>query len=162
MNSAVYPGSFDPITNGHLDIIERGAKMVDKLIVVVLVNKNKKPMFSLEERLDLIAKSVAHLPNVQVDCFEGLLVNYLCEKKINIVIRGLRAMSDFENEFQMALMNKKLCNHVETIFLVTKVEYSYLSSSAVKELALFDGEMKDLVPEYVYEKIIEKVERGKR
>ena len=162
MKAAVYPGSFDPITNGHLDVIERGSKMFEKLIVVVLVNKDKKPMFSLEEKLDLISKSVAHLPNVYVDSFEGLLVNYMCNKKINIIVRGLRAMSDFENEFQMALMNKKLCNHVETIFLVTKLEYSYLSSSAVKELAMFDGEMEDLVPEYVHKKIINKVERGKR
>ena len=162
MDAAVYPGSFDPITNGHVDIIERGAQMVDKLDIVVLVNQNKKPMFSLEERMDMIYHSVKHLDNVEVHFFEGLLVKYLKKNNIKYIIRGLRAMSDFENEFQMALMNKKQCDLVETIFLVSKVEYSYLSSSAVKELANFEGNIEDLVPEYVNEKVVEKVKGGKK
>ncbi len=149
----VYPGSFDPITNGHVDIIERASKMFDTLIVAVLINRNKEPMFSTEDRIDMIKHSTEHLSNVKVDAFEGLLVNYLCENKVYYVVRGLRAMSDFENEFQMALMNKKLWNDVETVFLVTKIEYSYLSSSAVKEVAAFHGDTMDLVPDYVYNKI---------
>ncbi|MPW26044.1 pantetheine-phosphate adenylyltransferase [Alkalibaculum sp. M08DMB] len=157
MRIAVYPGSFDPITNGHVDIIERASKMFDKLIVSVLLNNKKEPMFTSDERIDMIKNSITHLNNVEVDSFEGLLVNYLNEKKVNVVIRGLRAMSDFENEFQMALMNKKLWDDVETIFLITKVEYSYLSSSAVKEVAVFNGHMKDLVPDNVYNKLQKKL-----
>lgn len=157
MKIGVYPGSFDPITNGHVDIIERASKMFDTLIVAVLVNHNKEPMFSTEDRIDMITESTAHLSNIKVESFEGLLVNYLCQKEVNYVVRGLRAMSDFENEFQMALMNKKLWSDVETIFLITKVEYSYLSSSAVKEVATFHGDTMDLVPENVYNKITNKL-----
>lgn len=157
MKIGVYPGSFDPITNGHINIIERASKMFDKLIVGVLVNSSKNPLFTVEERIDLIKNSTMHLDNIEIDSFKGLLVNYLCERKVNYVVRGLRAMSDFENEFQMALMNKKLWSDVETIFLVTKVEYSYLSSSAVKEVAQFNGDMSEFVPSYVANKIRDKL-----
>lgn len=155
--NAVYPGSFDPITNGHLDIIERASKIFDQLTVAILVNQSKKPMFTSEERIDMIKNSVSHLPNVNIDSFQGLLVNYIRDNDIEVIVRGLRAMSDFENEFQMALTNKKLYDAVETVFLVTKLENSYLSSSVVKEVAVFNGDFSDLVPNYAYDKIIKKL-----
>jgi len=144
---AVYPGSFDPVTNGHLDIIKRSAKMFDKVIVAVVKNYNKKPLFSTEERVKLIQKSVKDLPNVEVESFKGLLMDYIHEKNAQVIVKGLRAISDFEYEFQMALMNRKLDPNIETIFLMTNHKYSFLSSSMVKEVASLGGCITGLVPD---------------
>lgn len=149
MSKAVYPGSFDPVTNGHLDVIERAAKVFDHLTVAVVRNLGKSPMFSVEERLALLRSSTAHLSNVSVGHFEGLLVDYLRSVDSRVVIKGLRAISDFEYEFQMALMNRKLDSDIETLFMMTHNRYSYLSSSLVKEVARLGGEIDDLVPEVV-------------
>lgn len=151
--SAVYPGSFDPPTNGHLDIIERASKMFPEVIVAVTENANKNHMFSLKERVELLKKSAKHLKNVKVVYFEGLLANYL--KKINsfVLIRGLRALSDFEYEFQMALMNRKLNSKIETVFLMPDQAYTFLSSSMVKEIAALGGKVECLVPKYVAQEI---------
>lgn len=155
----VYPGSFDPVTSGHLDIITRAAAMFDDVTVAVLVNKNKKPAFSVEQRMDFISRSAAHLPGVQVDCFSGLLVDYMKNKDANLVIRGLRAISDFEYEFQMAAMNAKLARDVETIFLMTDINHSFLSSSMVKELAYHGGDITGLVPDAIKNDVINKYRR---
>ena len=149
MSKAVYPGSFDPVTNGHLDVIERAAKVFDHLTVAVVRNLGKSPLFSVEERMDLLRSSTAHLSNVSVDRFEGMLVDYLHSVGAKVVIKGLRAISDFEYEFQMALMNRKLDSEIETLFMMTHNRYSYLSSSLVKEVARLGGEIDDLVPEVV-------------
>jgi pantetheine-phosphate adenylyltransferase len=146
---AVYPGSFDPVTNGHLDIIQRAAKQFDKLIVAVLNNTKKKPLFTVEERKELLVQVTKHLPNVEVDHFRDLLINYMKQKNANIIIRGLRAISDFEYELQMASMNRKLSGQVETFFMMTSPQYSFLSSSIVKEVAQFHGSVTDFVPEAV-------------
>ena len=146
---AVYPGSFDPVTNGHLDIIQRAAKQFDKLIVAVLNNTKKNPLFTVEERKELLAQVTKHLPNVEVDHFRDLLINYMKQKNANIIIRGLRAISDFEYELQMASMNRKLSEQVETFFMMTSPQYSFLSSSIVKEVAQFHGSVTDFVPEAV-------------
>lgn len=149
MKKAVYPGSFDPVTNGHLDVIERAAKVCDHLVVSVVRNMEKQPLFSVEERMELLRTATAHLPNVSVDHFEGLLVSYMQHVDAHVVIKGLRAISDFEYEFQMALMNRKLNGDVETLFMMTHNRYSYLSSSLVKEVARLGGDIGDLVPEVV-------------
>ena len=149
MRIAIYPGSFDPITYGHLDIIERAAKIFDKLIVTISKNAGKAPLFSIEERIELISEVLSVYPNVTVDSFNGLTINYANNQGAQAIIRGLRAISDFENEFQMALTNKKLATELETIFLMTKPEYSFLSSSMVKELAMFGGCVKGFVPAIV-------------
>ncbi len=149
MSKAVYPGSFDPVTNGHLDVIERAAKVFDHLTVAVVRNLGKSPLFSVEERMDLLRSSTAHLSNVSVDRFEGMLVDYLHSVGAKVVIKGLRAISDFEYEFQMALMNRKLDSEIETLFMMTHNRYSYLSSSLVKEVARLGGEIDDLVPDVV-------------
>ncbi len=155
---AVYPGSFDPITNGHLDIIERSCNIFSKVIVAVLENPDKKThLFSIDERVELIKKATAHLENIEVESFKGLLVNYIQTKKANVIVRGLRAISDFEYEFQMALMNKKLASNVETFFMMTNTEYSYLSSSAIKQVAQYGGDIKDLVPISILNDIYEKI-----
>ncbi|MBU5677375.1 pantetheine-phosphate adenylyltransferase [Alkaliphilus sp. MSJ-5] len=154
MRVAIYPGSFDPITNGHLDIIERASKMCDKLIVSVIYNPNKNPLFTLEERKKLVEESVKNYPNVSVDCFSGLLIEYAKENEATAIIKGLRAISDFEYELQMALMNQKLCPSIETVFLMTSSEYSFLSSSLIKEVARFGGCIKGLVPEVVYKAVM--------
>lgn len=138
---AVYPGSFDPVTNGHLDIIQRSAPLVGELIVAIADNPNKRQLFSLEERLAFLREVTSHIPNVVIDSFNTLLVDYIRERKIPVVVRGLRAMTDFENEFQMALINKSLCPESETIFMVTSAEFSFLSSSAIKEVASFGGDV---------------------
>ena len=145
MKIAVYPGSFDPITNGHLDIIKRASKVFDKVIVSILVNSSKTPCFEMEERRALIERVMGDLPNVEVDCFEGLLVNYVRKKGAHVIIKGLRAISDFEYEFQMALANTKIAPDIETLFMMTNQEYSYLSSSIVKELASLGGSLEGLV-----------------
>lgn len=157
MKIAVYPGSFDPITNGHLDIIERGTKIFDKLIVAVLINDAKKGLFDYEERAELIKKVTKHLPNVEVECFGGLLVDFMEQKKATVILKGLRAMSDFEYEFQMALMNKKLDAEIETLFMMSNAQYSYLSSSAVKQVAKFGGCVQGLVPDQVIPVMIKKL-----
>jgi pantetheine-phosphate adenylyltransferase len=143
---AVYPGSFDPITNGHLDIILRGLEIFDELIVAVAHNVAKKGLFSIEERLDLIRETVRDYPQVRVDTFRGLLVDYVTGQNARVVIRGLRAVSDFENEFQLAQMNHTMNNQLETLFMMTSVSYGYLSSSIVKEVATWGGDIDDFVP----------------
>jgi pantetheine-phosphate adenylyltransferase len=150
MRCAIYPGSFDPVTNGHLDVIERARKLFDQVIVAVAHNDQKQPMFSLEERLELLRATVGN-NNVQVAAFEGLLVDFAVEQNAAAVIRGLRAISDFEFEFQMALMNRKLEARVETIFLMPKEEYTYLSSRIVKEIARLGGDIASFVPVPVVE-----------
>ncbi|NTW72804.1 MAG: pantetheine-phosphate adenylyltransferase [Eubacteriaceae bacterium] len=155
MKTAVYPGSFDPITKGHLDIIERGAKLFDKVIVSILVNTSKVSVFSVEERIKMIQESVSHLDNVEVEYFEGLLVHYMEANNYQIIIRGLRAFADFESEFQMASMNKKLYSDIEIVFLMTNINYSYISSTLIREIIKFGGNVQEMVPPSVYERIIE-------
>lgn len=157
MKVAVYPGSFDPITNGHFDIIKRSAKIFDEVIVAVLVNPSKEGLFTPEERVKMIEKVVSKLDNVKVTSFIGLLVDFMEEVNSNIIIKGLRAVSDFEYEFQMALMNNKLDPNVETVFMMTNAKYSYLSSSAVKQVARFDGCIIGLVPEKIIGEIQTKI-----
>lgn len=147
--TAVYAGSFDPITNGHLDIIRRAAKMYDSLTVAVIVNVSKRPFFSIEERVDIIKKVTADIPNVKVECFSGLLADYVNANRFSVVIRGLRATSDFENEIQMAQMNARLYTEgTETVFLMTDPRYSFISSSMIKEVATLGGSVTGLVDEY--------------
>lgn len=155
---AIYPGSFDPVTNGHIDIIERGLKLFDRIIVAVLINPAKRPLFSVEERLGLLRSSLAHLPNVEVNTSAGLLVDYAVQMKAGAILRGMRAVSDFEHEFQMALMNRRLNRKIETVFLMTGLRWIFTSSSIIKEAASFGGQIKELVPEVVYEKLMEKYE----
>ncbi|NLY43901.1 MAG: pantetheine-phosphate adenylyltransferase [Clostridiaceae bacterium] len=157
MKIAVYPGSFDPVTNGHLDIIERASKIFDKVIVTVMKNSNKVAMFTVEERMELLRKVTKDLPNVEIDWGTGLLVNYVKKKQAHFIIKGLRAVSDFEYEFQMALVNKKLEPKIETLFLTTSSKYSYLSSSVVKEVASLGGCLKELVPDEIIMDIVRKV-----
>lgn len=159
MKIAVYPGSFDPITKGHLDIIERSAKVFDKVIVAVLINPDKKGLFNIEERVELIKKVTNHLDNIEVDSFNGLLVNYMVENKAQVIIKGLRAVSDFEYEFQMALVNKKLNQDIETLCMMTSAKYSYLSSSSLKQVAMFGGCINDLVPEEIIDDIKMKLKK---
>jgi len=147
MKIAVCPGSFDPVTKGHIDIIERAANEFDKLIVVVLINPNKTPLFSVEERVELLKKSTSHISNVEVDSYSGLLAVYAKEHGVSAIVKGLRAVTDFEYEFQQALTNKKINPDVETMFLITSSDYMYLSSSMVKQVAEFGGDISDFVPE---------------
>jgi pantetheine-phosphate adenylyltransferase len=153
---AVYPGSFDPITNGHLYIAERAAAIFDEVRVSVLVNPQKKYVFSVEERHVMASKALAHLPNVTVDHFTGLLVDYMRQQEAQVIIRGLRAMSDFEYEFQMALVNRQLAPEIETFFIVTEANYSYLSSSVVRDVFQFGGVMRDVVPPDVFRHLRER------
>ncbi|MFD2208718.1 pantetheine-phosphate adenylyltransferase [Virgibacillus halophilus] len=146
---AVCPGSFDPITNGHLDIIERGAKIFDRVTVAVFNNQSKSPLFTVEERLALIEASTRHLPNVSVDASNGLLIDYAKKKNAQVVLRGLRAVSDFEYEMQITSANRKLDPDVETLFMMTNNQYSFLSSSIIKEIAKYGSNVSDLVPEPV-------------
>jgi pantetheine-phosphate adenylyltransferase len=149
MRTAIYPGSFDPLTNGHLDIIERAARLFDNVIVAVAKNEGKKPLFSLKERLGLVQQSLHDMPNVQADSFDTLLVAYAQQKKAQAIIRGLRAVSDFEFEFQLALMNRKLNGQVETIFMMPRETYTFLSSRIVKEIARLGGNVEVFVPQHV-------------
>ena len=157
---AVYPGSFDPITNGHIDVIKRASKVFDHLIVAVLVNDSKKSMFTLDERLDILKHSIDNLDNVSFDSFSGLLVDYCKEKQLSAIVRGLRAISDFEFELQMAQMNRQLYDETETVFFTTSEQYSYLSSSLVKEVAKFGGKIDGLIPDYAIMKMKQKLGRG--
>ena len=157
MNSCIYPGSFDPVTNGHLDIIERAASIFDNVVVAVLNNPNKKAFFSVEERIELLRKTTVDFPNIEIDCFSGLLIDFVKRKDINVIIKGLRAVSDFEYEFQMALMNKKLSPKVETMFMMTSSKYSYISSSIIKEVATLNGCINGLDPKVVEEALFNKI-----
>ena len=159
MLRAIYPGSFDPVTFGHIDIIRRSASMVDELIVGVLNNNAKIPLFSVEERVRMLEKVLKDMPNVKCIPFEGLLVDFAHETGARMVIRGLRAITDFEYELQMAQTNHKLRPDVETVFLTTSLEYSYLSSTTVKEVAAFGGDISQFVPEYVADRIKEKMKQ---
>jgi len=149
MRTAIYPGSFDPLTNGHLDVIERAVKLFDRVVVAVATNESKQPMFTLEERLDLVRRSTRHLPNVEADSFDGLLVEYAERRSAQAVVRGLRAVSDFEFEFQLALMNRKLNERIETIFMMPKDTYTFLSSRIIKEIGRLGGDISSFVPTHV-------------
>ncbi|MCF3942537.1 pantetheine-phosphate adenylyltransferase [Oceanobacillus alkalisoli] len=153
---AIVPGSFDPFTNGHLDIVERGAKIFDEILVTVFNNQAKSPLFSVEERVNLIKESTKHLPNVSVDSSDFLLMHYATEKKADAVIRGLRAISDFEYEMQITSMNRKLNKDIETFFIMTNNQFSFLSSSMIKEVAQYNGDITGLVPEIVEESLKKK------
>jgi pantetheine-phosphate adenylyltransferase len=144
--TAVYPGSFDPVTNGHLDLIERGSKIFHKLVVAVLRNQDKEPMFPVEERLTMLRETTASWSNVEVDSFNGLLADYARQKEARVILRGIRAVSDYEYELQMALMNRKLEPQVETVFMLPAEAYSYLSSRLVREVAQLGGSLRGLVP----------------
>ena len=158
-HKAIYPGSFDPITNGHVFIAERAAALFDELEVSILINSDKKSAFSLEERVEMAQAALKHLPNVKVNSFEGLLVDFLRQRKSSIVIRGLRALSDFEYEFQMALMNRQLDPEMETLFIVTDAKFSYISSHTIKDVFRLGGEVRELVPSFVYERLLAKFRR---
>ncbi len=157
MNAAIYPGTFDPLTFGHLDVIERASRIFDRLIVAVGVNASKEPLFTIQERMDLVREVVAPLANVEVDSFDGLLVEYCRRKQVHALIRGLRAFSDFEYEFQMALTNRKLAPEIETIFLMPKETHSYLSSSMVRGIAAMKGNIEEFVPPAVREALEQRV-----
>lgn len=157
MKTAIYPGSFDPMTYGHLDIIKRAADIFDHLTVAVLNNNVKTPLFSVEERVNILKEATKDIPNVSVESFQGLLIDYAKEKDIHVSVRGLRAITDFEYELQIAQTNRKLSNgQLDTIFLTTSLEYSYLSSSSVREIASFNGDITPLVPEFVVDLVYKK------
>ena len=157
MKKAIYPGSFDPITNGHLDVIERSSKVFDEVIVGVLVNVDKKGLFTIDERVKMIESVVKPYKNVKVKSFDGLLIDLMKKEDAKVIIKGLRAVSDFEYEFQMALMNNKLDPDIETLFMMTNAKYSYLSSSAIKQVAKFGGCIKELVPDSIIPLVFEKL-----
>ncbi|KQL44327.1 phosphopantetheine adenylyltransferase [Brevibacillus choshinensis] len=159
MTIAVCSGSFDPVTYGHLDIIARGSKVFDKVIVAVLINAKKNSLFSVDERVELLREVTADMGNVEVDSFDGLLIDYMKKRNAQVIIRGLRAVSDFEYEMQVASINKKLNEDVETFFMMTNNQYSYLSSSIVKEVASYKASVKDLVPPAVEQALIAKLNR---
>jgi len=154
---AIYPGSFDPVTNGHLDLIERGTKIFDRLIVAVLRNLEKEPLFTVAERVEMLREVTRAWPNVEVDVFAGLLVDYARQRKANVILRGIRAISDYEYELQMALMNRKLEAQIETVFMMPAEQYSYLSSRLVREIAQLGGSIHGLVPPVVEQRLRMKV-----
>ena len=160
MRIAVYPGSFDPVTNGHIDVIKRALTIFDKVIVAVGDNPGKGPTFTTEERVEMLKESTKDLKNLEIDSFKGLLLDYVKNKSSSIIIRGLRAVSDFEFEFQRALMNRVVEKEIETIFIMTKENYVYLNSSIVKEMAMFGGKVNGLVPEIVEKKLREKFSKS--
>ena len=149
MRKAIYPGTFDPVTFGHLDVIKRGSKIFDELIVAIGHNPLKKPLFTIEERTNMVSKYAKEIPNVKVDCFEGMLVDYVKEMQINVILRGIRTVSDFEYEFQRALTNRVLKNDIETVFIMTSQEYSFLNSSLIKEAVSLGGDVSMFVPSEV-------------
>jgi len=153
---AVYPGSFDPLTNGHVDIITRGARLFDRIVVAILVNAEKAPLFSMAERVDIARDVFRQHPNVEVDTFGGLLVDYVEHRKAQVIVRGLRAVSDFEFEFQMALMNQRLNPQIETVFMMPAEQYTYISSRLIKEVFALGGRVHGLVPELVEARLREK------
>jgi pantetheine-phosphate adenylyltransferase len=153
---AIYPGSFDPVTNGHIDIVERGLKLFDKLIVSILYNPGKDYLFTLEERVEMLKDSMKKMKNIEIDSFDGLLVDYAASRKAQAILRGLRAMSDFEYEFQMALMNRRLNREVQTVFLMTGLRWIFTSSSIIKEAIQFGGNIEGMVPPLVQKKLMEK------
>lgn len=161
-NTAIYAGSFDPITNGHADIIRRGLELFDRLIVSVARNPDKEALFTVEERVDMIREAIDNHPRVLVDAFDGLLVDYARKNSANVIIRGLRALSDFEYEFQLALMNRRLNREIDTIFLMTGYRWFYVSSSIIKEAASFGGSVEGLVPDGVNRRLIEKFSSTRR
>ena len=154
---AVYPGSFDPLTNGHVDIITRGARLFERIIVAILVNAEKSPLFTIEERVDVARTVFRHLPNVEVDTFNGLLVDYVAGRQAQVIVRGLRAVSDFEIEFQMALMNQRLNGKIETVFMMPAEQYTYISSRLIKEVFSLGGAVRGLVPDVVEQRLREKL-----
>ena len=156
---AIYPGSFDPVTNGHLDMIERGLKLFDRIIVAILINLDKDSLFSLEERTEMLKISLKRFSNIEVDTFDGLLVDYAAKRNVHAILRGLRALSDFEYEFQMAMMNRRLNREIQSVFLMTGLRWIFTSSSIIKEAAKFGGDISDMVPQLVYEKLKEKFNR---
>ncbi len=157
MKLAVCPGSFDPVTNGHLDIIRRAARLADRVLVVVMTNAIKNPMFSMDERMEMLRRVTADLPNVEVDAFDGLLADYTRQKGADAIVKGLRATSDFEYEFQMALTNRQLGATAETVFLTTSAEMMFLSSSLVKQVAAYNGDISEFVPAEVLDLVIQKM-----
>ena len=162
MRTAIYPGSFDPLTNGHLDVIQRAAKLFDRVVVAVAKNDSKRPLFTLAERLALVKTTVSRLPHVEADSFDGLLIEYVDRLKAQAVVRGLRAVSDFEFEFQLALMNRKLNDKFETIFMMPKDTYTFLSSRMVKEIAALGGDVSSFVPPHVQTALIRKLKPRKK
>ena len=160
MKLAVYPGSFDPLTNGHVDIIERGTRLFDRIIVAVLVNVEKSPLFTIQERVEIVRDVFKASPNVEVDTFDGLLVDYVATRNADVIVRGLRALSDFESEFQMALMNRRLSPDIETVFMMPAEQYTYISSRMIKEVFSLGGQVRGLVPAIVESRLRQK-QRGK-
>jgi len=160
MRTVIYPGSFDPLTNGHLDVIERAAKLFDQVIVAVARNESKRPLFSQKERVQMVARAIKPLSTVEVDSFNGLLIEYVERRGAQAVIRGLRAVSDFEFEFQLALMNRKLNERIETIFMMPKDTYTFLSSRLVKEIASLGGDVSAFVPAHVRDALRSKLTAG--
>ena len=154
---AVYPGSFDPLTNGHVDIIARGARLFDRIVVAILVNAEKAPLFSMDERVEITKAVFRSQKNVEVDTFDGLLVDYVARRKANVIVRGLRAVSDFEFEFQMALMNRRLNATIETVFMMPAEQYTYISSRLIKEVFALGGQVHGLVPDMVETRLREKL-----
>lgn len=161
MKIAIYPGTFDPVTNGHVDVAARAAKLFDKVIICVAINTGKAPFFSRTERVEMVKEAVKNVRNIEVEEFGGLLVNYAKEKKADAIVRGLRAVSDFEYEFQMALTNRKLCSNIDTVFLMPHEKYTYLNSTIVREIARFGGDVSKFVPLHVREKFEEKIRDAK-
>jgi pantetheine-phosphate adenylyltransferase len=157
MRTAIYPGSFDPLTNGHLDVIERAAKLFDRVVVAVAKNESKQPMFSLDERLALVRGAIKNIPTAEADSFDCLLVDYVNRRNAQAIVRGLRAISDFEFEFQLALMNRKLNEKIETIFMMPKDTYTFLSSRIIKEIARLGGDISAFVPVHVRTALVEKL-----
>ena len=155
-NLAVYPGTFDPITNGHLDLIQRGLKIFDRIIVAVAKNPAKKPLFTIEERAEMLRMALKDHPGVTIDTFDGLLMDYCKKVQVRVVLRGLRAVTDFEYEFQMAMMNRRLEPEVETVFLMTGLRWVFLSSSILKEAAVHGGDIQEMVPPFVYQMLRKK------
>ncbi len=153
---AIYPGSFDPITNGHLDLIERGLKIFDQIIVAIAINPVKQPLFTIDERVEMIRQVLSDHPRVKIDHFTGLLVDFVRRQETNVILRGLRAVSDFDYEFQLALMNRRLAPEIETMFLMTSLKWVFLSSSILKEAVSLGGVIQDIVPPIVFQKLREK------